>query len=67
MTQHEKETVDQIPSLEPWLKVAIAAFIPMTAAFMVHADVVPYMFGAGGALTITSLVMLMRQERGQRR
>ena len=64
---HETERAEEIPSLEPWLIVAILAFVPLTAAFILHVDYLPYMLSAGVAMTLTSLGMLVRQERRKRR
>lgn len=67
MTQRDNETQEEIPGLEPWMAVAILGFVPLTAAFVLHADFLPYLLTFGGGLTVTSMVMLVRQERRKRR
>ena len=67
MTHPENKTTEEIPSLEPWLAVAILSLVPMAAAFILHADFMPYLLSFGATLSVASLVMLVRQERGKRR
>jgi len=67
MTKPENEMAEDIPRLDPWLGVALAGLVPMTAAFMMDAALVHYLVAAGGALITTSVVMLVRQERSKRR
>ena len=66
MMQGQNDMTEEIPGLEPWLAVAVLALVPMIAAFVLHADVLPYLLSFGGALVVTSLVTLVRQEHRKR-
>ena len=35
---HGTDRAEEIPSLEPWVLVAILALVPLTAAFILHVD-----------------------------
>jgi hypothetical protein len=67
MTQHEKASVQEVPSLEPWLIVAFVGFVPLMAAFMLPGTLVAHLLALGGAMIVTSGVMLVRQERRKQR
>jgi hypothetical protein len=59
------ETQDT-PGVEPWIKISLAAFVPLVLAFYLPGEWQPALFVAGGLLVIVSIVALVRQERGKR-
>ena len=67
MAEHETTSSEEVPSLEPWLVVALVGFIPLTAAFLIAGDYMSYLIGTGGLFIVASVVMLIRQERQRRR
>jgi hypothetical protein len=54
------------PRMESWLKVCLTAFVPLVLAFVLPKAVQPYLFTVGGLLVLCGIVMLIRQERGNK-
>ena len=53
------------PSLETWMKVAMAGIVPLALAYFLPIVLQPYLLVLGAALVLWSIVMLVRQERGK--
>jgi hypothetical protein len=49
-------------SFEPWVKVALAGFVPLVLAFYLPIVLQPYLLVTGTAIVLWSIVMLVRQE-----
>jgi hypothetical protein len=58
------ETHD-LPRVEPWIKISVAAFVPLVLAFYLPDRWRPALFAAGGLLVLAAMVALVRQERGK--
>ena len=54
---------DDVPRMEPWLKVSLGAFVPLALAFVLPRVAQPYLFTLGALLVLCGIVMLGRQER----
>lgn len=52
-----------VPRFEPWLGVASSAFVPIGAMFILPTSFSWLMIGLAGVLVLSSVVMLIRQER----
>lgn len=52
-----------VPRYEPWIGVATAAFIPLGVMFILPPSFLWPMVAAAGLLLLTSIVILIRQER----
>jgi uncharacterized membrane protein len=57
---------EDIPSLQPWVLMLFAVFIPIVIAFFVPAVYMWLCFGAAAAIFVIALIMLYRQERPRR-
>jgi hypothetical protein len=53
----------QVPRYEPWLGVAASSFVPIGVMFILPSSFVWPMIGLAGLVLLTSIVMLIRQER----
>jgi len=53
-------------AIETWFKVAISAFVPIIAAFLLPASFKFYCLAAAGLLMLTAIIVLIRQERANR-
>jgi hypothetical protein len=51
--------------VEPWIKISMAAFVPLVLAFYLPDEWQPLLFVAGGLLVLAGIVALVRQERGK--
>jgi hypothetical protein len=65
-TQSDPRAVDDVdrdsPGVEPWIKVAMTAFVPLVLAFYLPIVLRPYLFILGAAIVLWSGVMLVRQQ-----
>jgi len=52
-----------VPRFEPWLGVASSAFVPIAVMFILPTSFSWPMIGLAGVLLLSSVVMLIRQER----
>lgn len=52
-----------VPRFEPWLGVASSAFVPIGVMFILPTSFSWPMIGLAGVLVLSSVVMLIRQER----
>jgi hypothetical protein len=52
------------PGIERWLKISMAAFVPLVLSFYLPDQWQPFLFVAGGLLVLAGIVALVRQERG---
>jgi hypothetical protein len=59
----DHETEGGAPGVESWVKVALAAFVPLVLAFYLPSVLQPYLFVIGALLVVWSIVMLVRQQR----
>jgi len=50
------------PGVEPWLKISLAAFVPLALAFYLPDEFQAYLFVAGGLLVLAGIAALIRQE-----
>jgi len=55
-----------VPRFEPWLGVAAATFVPIGVMFILPTSFLWPMIGLAGLLLLTSVAMLIRQERGEK-
>ena len=51
------------PGVEPWIKISLAAFVPLVLAFYLPDEWQSHLFVAGGLLVLAGIVALVRQER----
>jgi hypothetical protein len=51
------------PGIEPWIKISLAAFVPLVLAFYLPDEWQSPLFVAGGLLVLAGIVALVRQER----
>jgi hypothetical protein len=56
----------EAPSFEPWLRVALAAFVPSLAAFFLPSALHLPAFVVAGLMVVVALGMLVVQERRYR-
>ena len=49
--------------IETWFKIAISAFLPIIAAFLLPASFKPYCLIAAGLLMVTAVIVMVRQDR----
>lgn len=52
-----------VPRFEPWLGVASSGFVPIGVMFILPTSFSWPMIGLAGVLVLSSVVMLIRQER----
>jgi len=57
---HEK------PGVELWIKISLAAFVPLVLAFYLPDEWQSALFVAGGLLVLAGIGALVRQERSKR-
>jgi xanthine/uracil/vitamin C permease (AzgA family) len=62
----ERAADRETPSLEPWFKVLLSAFIPLAAAFVLPRAAMIPMFVITGVLMLAGFVMLVMHERNNR-
>ena len=53
------------PGVERWLKISMAAFVPLVLSFYLPDELQPFLFVAGGLLVLAGIVALVRKERDQ--
>lgn len=53
----------QILRMEPWLRVLLAACVPVAAAAMLPRTYLLPLLGLSGLLLVTAIVMVVRQDR----
>jgi hypothetical protein len=51
-----------VPSFHPWLRVMVAAFIPLLIAFFVPKTIQIYLFVLAGAALVFGLVLFFKEE-----
>ena len=54
---------DDVPSFQPWLKLSLASFLPVTVSFFVPQSFMWYLIGLTGLGLATAVGMLIVQER----
>jgi hypothetical protein len=59
----EAKAEQDSPRIEPWFKVLLAAFAPITGAFILPRAAMVPMFVVTGVLIVTGFVMLVMHER----
>jgi hypothetical protein len=57
-----KDAGRDAPGVEPWIKVALTAFVPLVLALYLPIGLQPYLFMLGGAIVLWSGVMLVREQ-----
>lgn len=62
ITHHD----DEIPRMEPWLWVLLAALVPVVLAFVLPRSLMTWLFCASGLLVLVGLVIFATQERRNR-
>ena len=64
---HDRVDDHEIPSFEPWLRVAFAALVPSLAALFLPAALHAPAFALAGLLVLIAFAMLVVQERRKKR
>jgi hypothetical protein len=62
-----RTTQDKDVRIETWFKFLLATFVPLAAAFILPRGLYRYCLAATGILFVTAVVLMVRQELGERR
>jgi Flp pilus assembly protein TadB len=59
--------MDDMPRMEPWLRLMMIAFVPVVLALVVPRAYAVALFVTSGVIMIASIALLLVQERAKRR